>query len=299
MKARADVNSMTGMFAMSKVADFIELTKPRIAGMVLVVAFAGFYMASPGALDWLGALHALIGTAFIGCGSSAFNQIIEQDFDALMDRTQNRPLPAGRLNRTEAIVFSLSISIFGVVYLVAMTTLLAGGIALATLILYVFIYTPLKRVTTFNTAVGAIPGALPPLIGWAAATGSLTPAAWALFAILYLWQIPHFLAIAWMYRDDYARGGYKMLPVVDPSGESNFRQMLSQGAALIPFSLLPTVLGLTGVAYFFTALVLGLTFMAFGFRASRTRTRVDSRRLVLASVVYLPVLLVVMMLDKV
>lgn len=299
MKARADVNSMTGISAMSKIADFIELTKPRIAGMVLVVAFAGYYMASPGALDWLGVLHTLIGTAFIGCGSSAFNQVIEQDFDALMDRTRNRPLPAGRLNRTEAIVFSLIISIFGVVYLVAMTTLLAGGIALATLVLYVFIYTPLKRVTTFNTAVGAIPGALPPLIGWAAATGTLTPAAWALFAILYLWQIPHFLAIAWMYRDDYARGGYKMLPVVDPSGESNFRQMLSQGAALIPFSLLPTVLGLTGVAYFFTALVLGVAFMAFGFRASRTRTRVDSRRLVLASVVYLPVLLVVMMLDKV
>lgn len=299
MKARAEVNSMTGISAISKVADFIELTKPRIAGMVLVVAFAGFYMASPGALDWLGALHALVGTAFIGCGSSAFNQVYEHDFDALMERTRNRPLPAGRLNRTEAIVFSLIISIFGVVYLVAMTTLLAGGIALATLVLYVFIYTPLKRVTTFNTAVGAVPGALPPLIGWAAATGSLTPAAWAMFAILYLWQIPHFLAIAWMYRDDYARGGFKMLPVVDPSGESNFRQMLSQGAALIPFSLLPTILGLTGVAYFFTALVLGLAFMAFGFRASRTRTRVDSRRLVLASVVYLPVLLAVMMLDKV
>lgn len=298
MKARVADRPLSPAGVLIKLVDIIELTKPRIASLVMVTTLAGSYMASTGRMDLAVALHALVGTGLVAGGANALNEIIERRYDALMLRTAHRPLPAERLSVAEALGFALLISLGGVAYLAATTNLLAASLAAISLVLYVGVYTPLKRVTPFNTAVGAVPGALPPLIGWAAATGELTHAAWVLFAIIYLWQLPHFFAIAWIYREDYARGGFKMLPVVDPSGDSTVRQILTQGLALLVVSLLPTLLDMTGRTYFFCALALGIVFWALGWAVARRRTISSARRLVLASIIYLPLLLTAMMLDR-
>jgi protoheme IX farnesyltransferase len=300
MKARAeaDVKSIPQSRPRAKALDYLDLTKPRIAVMVLFSAFAGYFMAAGSELDYALAVHMMIGTLLVAGGANAVNMVIERDRDALMKRTHDRPLPSGRMPVAEALGFGLILAVGGTIYLAIFTTLLAAALAAATFLLYTLVYTPLKPATSLNTAIGAAPGAIPPLIGWAAARGDLNLAALSIFAILYLWQFPHFFAIAWIYREDYARGGFKMLPVTDPTGESTARHILFQGLALICVSLLPSTMGLTGRFYFFSALALGLAFWAFGWVAALRRTEANARRLLLASVIYLPLLLIAMIADK-
>lgn len=306
MKAPAEVKvlpqteSRVGVRAAgrARIADYVALTKPRISVTVLFTTLAGYYMASSAPLDFAKLIHALLGTALVAGGANVINQVIERDRDALMHRTLDRPIPAGRLSVAESLAFGLVLFAVGVIYLIALTTLMAGALAALTFLLYTLVYTPLKPATTMNTAIGAVPGALPPLIGWAAARGDINMAALSIFGVLYLWQIPHFLAIAWIYREDYARGGFKMLPVVDPSGSSTARHILFQGLALIIVSLLPTSLGLTGAVYFFSALALGLAFWGFGWIAAFRKSDANARRLFLVSVIYLMVLFTIMMIDK-
>ncbi len=299
MKAEAGVKTAEIAHARSKAADYLELTKPRISGMVLVTTLAGYYLAATGPMDPLRLTHTLIGTGLVGSGASAMNQVLERGHDALMRRTQNRPLPAGRLSFSESLIFSLALSIGGVAWLGMAINPLCAIVAALTLILYVGVYTPSKRMTFFNTMIGAIPGALPPLIGWSASADALTPAAWTLFAILFFWQLPHFWAIAWLHREDYAAAGFKMLSVEDPSGTKIALRIVGHSIALAAVSLTPTLWGLTGKFYFFVAFGLGLAFLAVGALAALKRTKFHARLLLVASVIYLPLLLAGMALFKV
>jgi protoheme IX farnesyltransferase len=281
-----------------KISDYLELTKPRVTLMVVITMAFGFYLGARGAMDWRLLVHALIGTALVAGGTSAWNQYLERDIDAKMLRTKNRPLPAGRLKPVEALAFSVVISLAGIIHLLIMTNWLTALLAAATLFSYVFLYTPLKQKSSLSTVVGAIPGALPPLGGWTAARGDLGLEGWILFAILFIWQLPHFLAIAWIYREDYRRGGLPMLTVVDPEGDSAGRQIISNCLALLPVSLLPTIVGMAGRIYFIGALALSLFFLACGVAVMRYRTQISVRRLLHASLLYLPILLALMAIDK-
>ena len=282
----------------SKRSDFFELTKPRVTFMVLITTLFGYYLGSQGTMDWILLFNLLIGTALVAGGTSALNQYLERDIDAKMMRTKNRPLPTGRLNPEAALAFAIILSILGITYLVIAINLLTAALAALTLASYIFVYTPLKQKHSLSTVVGAIPGALPPMGGWAAARGELGIEAWILFAILFLWQLPHFLAIAWIYRQDYAKGGFPLLTVVDPEGHSTARQIVSNCLALLPVSLLPTLVGIAGITYFFVALTLSLIFLCFGLGVIVNRSNVSARYLARASLVYLPVLLIVMAFDK-
>ncbi|MDZ7343372.1 MAG: heme o synthase [candidate division KSB1 bacterium] len=279
--------------------DFLELTKPRVTFLILLTMAFGFYLGVPGTLDWILLLNALVGTALVAGGTSALNQYLEREIDAKMLRTKNRPLPAGRLQPRQALIFSLIISVGGLLLLALAVNLLTAFLAALTLGSYAFLYTPLKQKSSLSTVVGAVPGALPPLGGWAAARGELGLEAWVLFAILFLWQLPHFLAIAWIYRDDYRRGGLPMLTVVDPAGDSTSRQIITNCLALMPVSLLPTLLGIAGAFYFVGAFMLSLVFLSCGVAVMRKRTNLSVRRLLNASLAYLPFLLGLMALDKV
>lgn len=279
--------------------DFLELTKPRVTLLILLTMAFGFYLGSRGTLDWIVLLNALLGTALVAGGTSALNQYLEREIDTKMLRTKNRPLPSGRLQPKEALVFSVIISAGGLILLAVAVNLLTAILAALTLGSYVFLYTPLKQKSSLSTVVGAVPGALPPLGGWAAARGELGVEAWVLFAILFLWQLPHFLAIAWIYREDYRRGGLPMLTVVDPAGDSASRQIITNCLALLPVSLLPTLVGLAGAFYFAGAFVLSLMFLTCGVAVMRHRTNLSVRRLLHASLVYLPVLFGLMALDKI
>ncbi len=282
----------------SRPGDWAELTKPRITIMVLVTAAFGAFMAG-GRLPDLGLLAAmLIGTGLLSGGASALNQVWERNHDALMNRTADRPLPAGRIGRDSALAFGIALAVAGVVVLALGTNLLSAGVGLASLISYVLIYTPLKRRSSLSTVVGAVPGALPPVMGWVAVTGTFDAGAAVLFGILFLWQLPHFLAIAWLCRVDYAAAGFPMLPVVEPDGKSTGRQAVLYALALLPVSLLPASLGLAGTTYFAGALVLGVLFAVYSVVFARSMSERAARRLLLASVVYLPALLVVMVLDS-
>ena len=280
-------------------ADLIELTKPRITLMVVLTAGIGLLLASGGDLPVALVIHTLLGTGLLAAGSSALNQVLERDLDALMERTAQRPLPAGRMHPDTALLFGVTIAIVGLMELtlfVNLLTALLGTLALAS---YVFLYTPLKRVSSLATVIGAIPGAIPPLMGWTAVTNEIALGAWVLFGILFLWQLPHFLAIAWMCREDYARAGLPMLPVVEPDGRSTARQMVLWGAALLPVSLMPTILGLTGITYFLGTLTLGCFFLGVCVAFSLSFSTQAARRVLLVSVLYLPAVLVVMVLDRV
>lgn len=279
-------------------ADLAELTKARITLMVVVTTAAGFLLASGGTIAGMLLAHALVGTALVAAGAGALNQVIERDADALMRRTADRPIPAGRIDPDAALLYGVTLAVAGLAYLALAVNLLTSLLAAATLAGYIFVYTPLKRVSSLATLVGAVPGAVPPMMGWTAARDSIDAGAWALFGILFLWQLPHFLAIAWMYRADYARGGFPMLPVVDPEGGRTARQMILYAAALVPVSLLPSALGLTGAVYFLGALALGLAFLGFAVAFDRARTGRAARHLLLVSVVYLPAILAVMLLDR-
>jgi protoheme IX farnesyltransferase len=282
-----------------RVADFVSLTKPRVVVMVLVTTFVGFYLASAGAPDWLRLIHTLVGTALAAGGTLALNQFLERDVDARMQRTRLRPLPDGRLQPGEAAAFGALTTVAGLAYVLVAAGVPAAAITAAISVLYLGVYTPLKRVSPLCTVLGAIPGALPPVAGWVAARGELGVGAGVLFAIMFLWQLPHTLAIARLYREDYARAGIRVLPVVDPDGGSTERQIVTGCLALHAAGLLPTLIGLTGGVYFFGALLLGALFLVFGAAQALRPSQPAARRVVIASVVYLPVLLVLMALDKV
>ena len=281
-------------------SDYMTLTKPRITTMVVITSYIGFAMGAAGhAWSWVALGGALVGTAFACMGASVWNQIYERDTDALMPRTARRPLAAGRLSNVEAVVLASVLSIAGVVSLDLFANPLAAAVAAATIISYSLIYTPLKRITIWSTAIGAVPGAAPPVIGFAAATGRVGIEAVLLFAIMFVWQLPHFFAIAWLYRDDYARAGLRMLPVIDADGSRTFRQILITCFTLIPLGVLPTLLHISGMTYFFTAMLAGLMFLWFGLVLMLAPSRQRAKSLFLASLVYLPVVLTVMYIDLV
>ena len=280
--------------------DYIELTKPRITWLILMSTGIGFYFGLGGAraLHPLVLLHTILGTALIASGTAALNQWYEREADAKMKRTMARPLPSGRVTSAGAFAFGVALSLAGFVELWLGANLLAALLGAFTLITYLCLYTPLKQRSKHSTTVGAIPGAMPPLIGFAAAAGTLNADAWALYAILFFWQFPHFYAIAWMYRDDYARAGIRMLPVVEPDGESTARQMVIYALALIPVSMLPKLLGMAGNLYLAGALLLGAMFLYSGLRVAFDRTALRARHVLLASVVYLPLLYGLLLLDR-
>lgn len=283
---------------LDRLGDWMTLVKPRITIMVLITALFGAFLAGR-AFPEIGLLVALLaGTGLVAGGASALNQVWESDTDALMARTANRPIPAGRIGRDAALSFSIVLSAIGMLVLAVGTNLLTALIGLASLVSYVFVYTPLKRRTSLSTVIGAVPGALPPVMGWAAVTGRLDAGAAVLFGILFLWQLPHFLAIAWLCRDDYEAAGFPMLPVIEPDGRSTGRQTILYATALVPVSLLPALLDLGGTTYFLGALVLGLLFLASSVAFSVSFSRPAARRLLLASVLYLPALLAVMVVDS-
>jgi len=277
---------------------YIALTKPRITWLILMSTGMGYYFGLTGAVDFWALLHTIVGTGLIASGTAALNQWYERDADARMRRTEKRPLPSGQMSATNALLFGLALSVLGFVELGVGVNWLSAGLGLFTLITYLGIYTPLKRISPVSTTLGAIPGAMPPLIGYAAASGTLTAEAWVLYAILFLWQFPHFYAIAWMYREDYLRAGIKMLPVVEPDGESTVRQMLVFSILLIPVSLAPRYLGMTGNIYAAGTLAAGVAFVAACVRMSNDRSFLRARNVLLVSVIYLPVLYGLLLLDR-
>jgi protoheme IX farnesyltransferase len=282
-----------------RVADYLELAKPRVVLMILITAFVGFYVGSADVPNYVGLLQMLFGTALAAGGTLALNQYLERDTDAVMNRTKNRPLPDGRLQPREAVWFGILVVTAGLAYLALAVNLTSAGVTAVITLSYLLLYTPLKRRTSLCMLVGAIPGALPPVIGWVAARGTLDINAWVLFAILFLWQVPHTLAIARLYREDYAKAGIRFLPVIEPESGSTDRQILSHCTALLAVSLLPTLLGFAGAIYFIAAFVLGTGFLASGIKLAMNSTLVCARRLLFASLIYLPILLLVMALDRV
>ena len=281
------------------VAVYSDLIKARLTLLVVLTTLVGFYLGSANGVNYLRMIHAVLGTALVASGAAALNQLLEREHDAKMRRTKNRPLPSGRLQPATVMVFGGVCACAGLLYLALAVNLTTSVIGAISLVSYLFIYTPLKRLTWLNTAIGAVPGALPPLMGWTAARGELSQGGWALFAILAFWQLPHFLAIAWMYREEYEKAGFKMLPVIDPEGHRTGRQAVSHTLGLLPVSLCPFLFHVTGAIYLIGALVLGLVFLYFAIQFARHMTIPRARQLFFVSILYLPLLLVMMVLDKV
>jgi protoheme IX farnesyltransferase len=281
-----------------RVAAYLELTKPRITSLIVLTSAAGFALAVPGRVDYVALLSAMFGIALLASGIAALNQYMERDLDGLMRRTAERPLPSGKLLPSEALLFGLVLTATAEAYLAFIVNPLTALLGLIVIAGYLFGYTPLKTKSSLSTLVGAFPGAVPPLIGWTAARGQLSLEAWVLFAILFLWQFPHFLAIAWMYREDYARAGILMLPVVEPDGRVTAQQIVVYTVMLLPVSLIPTALGLSGRTYLYGAIILGLLFLYRSIRAAFSQSRQQARRLLLASVLYLPLLFILMVLNR-
>ena len=280
------------------IGDLVELVKARLTLLVLLTTAVGFYLGAEGPTNIASLLHTVFGTAAAAAGAAALNQWWEYKLDALMQRTRSRPVPAGRMRPRDALVLGAALSIFGVGYLAFVCNALSAALAAITIVIYIFAYTPLKRVSTFNTALGAVPGALPPMIGWAAARGTLNAGAWMLFAILFFWQLPHFFAIAWMYRDDYARAGFQMISSEDRSGERSASQSVFFCMLLFIIAGLPAFLGIATVFYLLAELILGAVFLAVAMRFLKTRARADARRLFITSIIYLPLLLGALVLSK-
>jgi len=287
--------------------NYLELTKPRITWLILMSTGIGYFFGLPSNAHWwdflksvnlLSLLHTILGTALIASGTAALNQWYEREADHKMRRTAGRPLPSGRMVPVHALLFGMSLAGAGFVELWLGVNLLSGLIAAFTLASYLLLYTPMKQRTWWSTTVGAIPGAMPPMIGYAAAAGVITRESWVLFAILFLWQFPHFYSIAWMYKDDYARAGIRMLPVVEPDGRSTARQIVLYGLALIPVSLIPGMLGMSGRIYLIGALLLGLWFLYSGVRVALERSLVRARGVLITSVIYLPLIYGLMLLDR-
>jgi heme o synthase len=289
----------TQMTLASRAGAYLALTKPDVSLLVLMTTAAGYYMGVRGPVDWLRLAHTVFGTMLIAAGTAALNHYIERESDRYMRRTASRPLPSGLLQPIEALLFGVLLSIAGAADLWISSGWLASVLGVVTCLSYLLAYTPLKKKTVWATFVGAFPGAVPPMIGWAAATGSLDRGAWALFGILFLWQFPHFHAIAWMYREDYSRAGILMLPVVDRDGSRTFRQIILTAIGLIGVSLLPSMLGLTGVLYFFGALVISTGLLQVCLWAASSKSNVRAKWLMHATVMHIPLLLGLMMYDKV
>jgi len=281
-----------------RLAVFADLVKARLTLLVLFTTLVGFYLGARAPMSYALMVHAVLGMALLAGGGAALNQLLERDQDALMPRTRNRPLPSGRLQPETVLAFGTTASAAGLAYLALAVNLLTATLGAITLVSYLFIYTPLKRVTWLNTLVGAVPGALPPLMGWTAARGELSFEGWVLFAILAFWQLPHFFAIAWLYRDEYARAGFKMLPQVDPGGRRTARQSVVYAFALLVVSLCPFALKLVGPVYLASALVLGGAFATCAVQFARHLTEAKARQMFFASILYLPLLLAVLTLDK-
>ena len=282
-----------------RAADYIEFIKPRLVVMILITTAAGFYLGAQQAIDWILCLHTLIGAGLTAAGVLGLNQYLERDVDAQMKRTQERPLPDARMHPLEALIVGAALTGAGMLYLTFIVNMLSGFVISLIVVSYLFLYTPLKRKTSLCTLIGAVPGALPPVVGWVAARGTLTGEAWVLFAILFLWQIPHSLAIAYIYREDYANAGFRLLPVIHPDGASTCRQIVINCVALLGIGLLPALYNVAGSIYFFTALVSGVAFLASGIYLQRTRSIKAARYLLYASLLYLPVVFITMALDKI
>ena len=282
-----------------RAADFVTLTKPRLNFLALITTLGGMYLASPAGVPASILIHALIGTALVAGGAAALNQVWERETDGLMRRTQTRPIPAGRLRVTDGAWFGLALSLAGLTELAWRVNLISAAVAAATLVSYVLVYTPLKKRTSLATLIGAVPGALPPVIGWAAASGTISPPALVLFGIVFLWQMPHFLAIAWLYREDYTRAGIPLLPVLEPDGRRTGQQALAYAAALWPVSLLPALVGIAGIPYSLVATVLGLGLIALSAMFARDRTTTTARRLFLYSITYLPLLWAALVINRI
>jgi heme o synthase len=283
----------------SRANAYVALTKPDVSFLVVITTAAGYYMGARGPVNWLHLLHTVFGTLLIAAGTAALNHYAERDSDRLMRRTASRPLPSGVLKPRQALAYGIALSVGGAVYLYFAAGLVAAGLGIASCLGYLLAYTPLKKRTVWATFVGAFPGAVPPMIGWVAASGRLDLGAWLLFAILFFWQFPHFHAIAWMYREDYARAGILMLPVVDREGSRTFRQILGTAVALIGVSLLPAIAGIAGVVYFFGALVLSVALLQVCLWAASAKTNYRAKWLMHATVLHIPLLLGLMVYDKI
>jgi protoheme IX farnesyltransferase len=299
MKATADILGVASVAGKSWSSVLADLVKARLTTLVLLTTLVGFYLGWRGPMNFVLMFHVLAGTGLVAAGAAALNQLLERDYDARMRRTMSRPLPSGRLQPVTVMIFGGLCSVAGLVYLAGLVNPLTSVIGAVTLVSYLFIYTPLKRVTWLNTPVGAIPGALPPLMGWTAARGEISGEGWALFAILAFWQLPHFFAIAWMYRDDYARAGFKMLPAVDPDGQRTGQQAVSHTLGLLLVSVFPYLYHLAGPVYLIGAILLGVFYLACAVRFACQLTMPRARQLFLASILYLPLLLALMVWDKV
>ena len=279
-------------------ADYVALTKPRLNCLVVATSATGYYLGGRGSTDVMAMTQAVAGTALAAGGTAVLNQLFERETDALMRRTRLRPLPDGRVAPADARIFGIALSLAGLLLLAARANWLAAGLALATILVYLIVYTPMKRRTPLSTLVGAVPGALPVLIGWTASHGSVALGGATLFTIVFLWQIPHFMAIAWLYRDDYGKAGFPMLPVIDPQGRRAGRQAVRYAAALVPVSLAPTFAGISGTVYFVSALALGLALLVLAVRFAATRNDRAARALFLGSITYLPLLWIVMIAGR-
>jgi len=298
MKASAETLNSTAVLEKSWSAVLADLVKARLTALVLLTTFVGFYLGERSTVNYLLMFHALFGTALVASGAAALNQWLERDYDAKMRRTASRPLPSGRMQPATVAIFGGACSVAGLVYLAVLVNPLTSVVGAVTSVSYLFIYTPLKRVTWVNTLVGAIPGALPPLMGWTAARNELSGEGWALFAILAFWQIPHFMAIAWLYREEYAKAGFVMLPNVDEAGSRTAQQSVSNTLALLLASLCPFAFGLDGKIYLAAALVLGAGYFFCAVRFARQLTAQRARQLFLASIIYLPLLIAALVGNK-
>lgn len=297
MKATYSSDARTATIEKGWVSVYADLVKARLTLLVLLTTLVGFYVGWQGPMSYSLMFHTLLGTALVASGAAALNQFLEREYDARMRRTASRPLPSGRLQPVTVILFGGFCSLSGLVYLSLLVNQLTAVLGAISLVSYLFLYTPLKRVTWLNTAVGAIPGALPPLMGWAAARGHLDGGGWALFAILAFWQMPHFFAIAWIYRDEYAKAGFVMLPAVDPDGSRTGHQSVSHTLGLLTVSLCPFLFHLAGPIYLAAALLLGSGYLACAIQFARRLDMISARRLFFASIIYLPLLLIALVLD--
>jgi len=299
MQANAETLTQTAPAEKGWVAVYADLIKARLTLLVLLTTLVGFYIGWQGQMNYLLMFHALLGTALVASGAAALNQLFEREYDARMRRTARRPLPSGRLQPVTVMLFGGVCALVGTIYLALLVNPLTSVLGAISFVSYVFIYTPLKRLTWLNTAVGAIPGALPPLMGWTAARGNLEGGGWALFAILAFWQMPHFFAIAWLYRDEYAKAGFKMLPVFDPTGSRTGQQSVSHTLGLLPISLCPFLFQLAGPIYLTAALVLGFAYFGCAVQFAKRLDSPSAKRLFFASIIYLPLLLIALVADKV
>lgn len=294
----AEMNEQRNVGVRERIAAFLELTKPRIAFLLVLTSAAGFYLGSSASFDWILFANSVIAITLLAFGVATLNQFWERDLDQLMERTATRPLPTRKVTSYEALFFGVAQCVIAEVYLLLAVNVLTAILGLVVVVGYVFVYTPLKTRTSASTAIGALPGALPPLMGWTAAANEITMTAWALFAMQYLWQFPHFLAIAWLYREEYAKAGILMLPVVEPSGRITSRQIVMFSIMLLPVSLAPFFFGISGVIFLVGGALLGVWMLWASIRMARQRTSESAKKLLLVSVIYLPLLFILMVADK-